>query len=170
MSQKSPLQRTQFIMMFFAFAFGMILSSLLTQYGNQKGSNEAHKEILFIYRGTEKYLEDVVAEDRKKLNSIAREKLAVIQNAALRQYFMDEAHKTNQPLDQLIQTKMPWAEVSEADITGFYERNKDKLNKPLSAVYPEIQVIIKRERLKQAKEKILNELIEQGNLALLPLR
>ena len=155
MSQKSPLQRTQFIMMFFAFAFGMIFSSLLNQYGKQKTANEAHKEILFIYRGTEKYSDDVVEADRKRLNSLAREKLAIVQNAALRQYFMDEAHKTNTPLDQLIQTRMPWTQVSEEDVARYYENNKDKLDKPLSEVYPEIQAVLERGRLKQAKEKLL---------------
>jgi len=170
MSQKSPLQRTQFIMMFFAFAFGMIFSSLLNHFGKEKASNAAHKEILFIYRGTEKYSDDVVQADRQRLKALAREKLAIVKNAALRQYFMDEADKTNTPLDQLVQTRMPWAQVSEADVARYYENNKDKLDKPLSEVYPQIQAVLERERLKQAKEQLLNQLIKEGNLALLPLR
>lgn len=169
MSQKSPLQRTQFIMMFFAFAFGMILSSLLTQFGKQKASNEAHKEILFIYRGTEKYLEDVVAEDREKLNSIAREKLAILENAALRQYFMDEANKSNQSVDQLIKTIMPWKPVTEADIASFYAQNKANLQKTYAEVHQQIQALLERQRIKTAKAALLKKLIQQGDLALLPI-
>lgn len=168
MTKKSALQRTQFIMMFFAFAFGMILSSLLTQYGKQKGETEERKEILFIYRGIEKYLEDLAVEDRKRLTALAHDKQTIVENAALRQYFLDEAHKTKQTVEQLIKTKMPWQEVTEEEISAFYALNQSKLNKPLSEIYQEIRSHLERQRINAAKSALLDELIRQGNLALMP--
>lgn len=170
MSRKSPLQRTQFIMMFFAFAFGMMLSSLLAQYAKQKDADENQKEILFIYRGIEKYPEDVIADDRKKLETLARQKLAIIENAALRQFFLDQAHTRNLPLNELIEIEMPWQEVAEADIVSFYEQNKSTINKPLEDIYPEIKKHLQGQRIKIAKQTLLDKLIAQGNLAILPDR
>lgn len=168
MSQKSPLQRTQFIMMFFAFAFGMMLSSLLTHYGKQKEAGSQQKEILFIYKGIEKYPEDVIEADRKKLTALDRQKKSIIENAALRQYFLDQAFQRNQPLEQVIQSEMPWQEVAQAEVEDFYEQNKSAINKPFTDIHAEIKDHLERLRIKRAKQTLLDKLIAQGDLALLP--
>lgn len=168
MLKKSPLQRTQFIMMFFAFAFGMMLSSLLTHYGKQKQTDSQQKEILFIYKGIEKYPEDLVGEDRKKLAALSRQKQTIVENAALRQYFLDQAFHRNQPLEQLIQAEMPWPEVLQTEVVAFYEQNKSVLDKPLADIHPEIKNHLERQRINQAKKALLDKLRAQGDLALLP--
>jgi hypothetical protein len=168
MAKQSPIQRTQFIMMFFAFAFGMALSSLLTHYGQQKAVAEEPEEILFIYRGIEKYQADVIEEDRKKLHAVAREKYQIVENASLRQYFLDEAHKNQVPVAELIKRSMPWEAVSDEDVTAFYEKNKQTLNKPLTELDQQIRKHLEQQRIKAARRHLLDDLMRRGDLVLLP--
>lgn len=169
MSQKSPLQRTQFIMMFFAFAFGMMLSSLLSQYGQQKEAASQEKEILFIYRGIEKYIEDLVPQDRERLTELATKKLNIVENAALRLYLLDEAHRKERSLEEIIKIALPLEPLTETEIIDFYEKNKSSLNKPLEDIYPDIRALLENRRMKTAKQILLRRLIKQGDLALLPI-
>jgi hypothetical protein len=154
-------------MMFFAFAFGMMLSSLLTHYGKQQAA-EAPQEILFIYRGIEKYKTDIIEEDLKKLEAVAFEKLKIVENAALRQYLLDEADKKNVPLVELIKSRMPWQEVTDDDIREFYSQNTGKFSKPLEELEQHIRKHLEQQRIKRARQRLLDELIKRGDLVLLP--
>ncbi len=151
-------------MMFFAFACGMILSSLLNQFERGENTESDAREILFVYRGVDKYKEDLVTEDREKLAKNAEEKRQILENAALRQFLLDEAQKLNVSLTQQIEQSMPWKSVSEEDVLLFYETNQELIGKPLSAVKDEIKRKLERQRIKSAKEQLIKRLTEQGNL------
>jgi len=67
--KKTKLDRSQFIMTFFAFSLGMVLSNLLSQSTVEPPKPE--KEILFTYKGMDKTVEDLSPDKREKLQRLA---------------------------------------------------------------------------------------------------
>lgn len=155
-------------MLFFAFAFGMILSSLLTQYG-QENETIATSDLLFMYRGVDITIEQIADEDKALLMSINKEKNRYIENAALRYYFLDTAQRSQKSIDEVINEAMPWEAVSEQEISRFYESNQSTLNKPLAEIRDVIHRKLEKQKIQAAKSKLLNQLMQQGDLVLYPL-
>lgn len=167
MKKTAPPQRTQFIMMFFAFAFGMILSNLLNTQSNKKAA-PSESEILFIYRGIEKTQQDISEPDQIKINQLNQQKIKVIENAALRQYFLDQAQIQGLGVDVVVEKILKWNEVSDEEINNFYLAHKGSIKKPFFEVKPQIKRNLELKHAASARESLLKELIIKGDLAILP--
>jgi len=171
MKKDASPQRTQFIMMFFAFAFGMILSSLLNTQSQTKAESEQkeeRQEILFIYRGIEKTQHHLIEADRLKINDLDNKKIKLIESAALRQYFSDQAQHYKVDAEDVAKKVLDWKPVSKSDVNHFYELNKDSINKPFFEVQKDIKKNLELKLAGVARRKLLDELIQKGELAILP--
>lgn len=168
MKKDAAPQRTQFIMMFFAFTFGMILSNLLNTQNNKKESSY-QPEILFIYRGIEKTLADINESDRLKINELNLQKVKLIENAALRQHFLDQAQQQGLELEDVVEQILKWNPVVESEIASFYQSHKDTIKKPFFTVKSQIKRNLELKRAATARESLLKELKTKGDLAILPL-
>jgi hypothetical protein len=169
MKKDASSQRTQFIMMFFAFAFGMILSNLLNIQNNKKELT-SEPEVLFIYRGIEKTQKDISEPDRLNITKLNQQKIQVIENAALRQYFLDQAQELGIDVASAAEQIIKWAPVSDSEVEHFYQAHRDTIKKPFFEVKSQIKRKLELDRAAIARESLLKELILQGNLAILPLR
>ena len=167
MKKDAAPQRTQFIMMFFAFAFGMILSNLLHTQSLEAENNNEH-EILFIYRGIEKTQADMFEDDRLQISQLNQQKIKLIETAALRQYFLDEAKKQSMDVEDVAKKILKWDSVSEAEVNSFFEQNKHKINKKFYEVKKHIKQNLELNRANLARRLLLDELIQKGDLAILP--
>ena len=165
--QDPASQRTSFIMMFFAFAFGMILSNLLNTQSQTKQS-EIAEETLFIYRGIEKTVQDIPNADAKNLAALEREKLTLLENIALHYFFLDQSLKLDTPIEQLTANLLNLAPVSDAEVNAFYRQHQDKINQPFYDVRAEIKKHLEHQRIKGAREQLLVSLKEKGDLVVLP--
>lgn len=169
MKKAASSQRTQFIMMFFAFAFGMILSNLLnTQSKTKHESRIDEQEILFIYRGIEKTLEHISTADRLEIETLNHQKIKLIEKAALRQYFSDEAQSQSISIEDAVEKILNWEKVSDADVNDFYQKNQNDIKKPFFEVKLQIKRNIELKRIAIARDKLLEKLKIEGNLAILP--
>lgn len=168
MKQDSSNQRTKFILMFFAFAFGMILSNLLNQQ-SQTSSSKAKQEVLFLYRGLEKTENDISEPDKAKIMELNQSKIRVIESAALRQFFLDEATKQNISSDEAADKLLKFEAATNEEVNEFYEANKALIQKP----FYEVKDVIKKQldliKVKDARRALLNDLIQKGDLAILPV-
>lgn len=164
--EKAP-QRTQFIMMFFAFAFGMILSNLLHTQNIHSEKKDTQKT-LFIYRGIEKTQTDMLESDRLKIAELNKLIVTAVETAALRQYFLDEAKKQNKHVEEVAKSLLQWQPVSSEEIHDFYNKNKKILNKDFYEVEKYIKQNLEQKRAKLARQALLNDLVEKGDLAILP--
>ena len=158
-------------MMFFAFAFGMILSNLLST-ANFKSGEVAQQEILFIYRGIEKTVNDIAETDREQIreqiNELNQKKIKLVEKAALRQYFSDEAKRHGMDIDAAVKKSLNWAEITESEINSFYLLNKDNINKPFFQVKSEIKKSLELKQARLSRERLLEDLKIKGDLAILP--
>lgn len=168
-SQKkdSSTQRTKFILMFFAFAFGMILSNLLNQQ-SQTNTIDAKQEILFLYRGIEKTENDISEADKTKILELNDRKIKVIENAALRQFFLDEAVKQNISPEAVADQVLKVEAATDEEVNQFYEMNKALIQKPFYEVRDVIKTKLDLIKAKEARRALLNGLKEKGDLAILP--
>tara|TARA_R110002072_G_scaffold622_5_gene4797 strand:+ start:5347 stop:5856 length:510 start_codon:yes stop_codon:yes gene_type:complete len=169
MKKAAASQRTQFIMMFFAFAFGMILSNLLNTQSLESESNDG-QEILFIYRGIEKTQAEMFEHDRYQINELNQQKIKLIETAALKQYFLDEAKKQSLDVEEVAKNILKWEPVSEAEINSFFEQNKHRIKKQFHEVKKHIKQNLELQRANSARRHLLDELIQAGDLAILPRR
>ncbi|WP_156499273.1 hypothetical protein, partial [Oleiphilus sp. HI0061] len=81
MKESQKPGRTQFIMMFFAFSFGMVLANLLAQNAAQKEVEE--RAPLLVYKGIDKNLEDLSPEFKERISKLERERRRTLEMAAL---------------------------------------------------------------------------------------
>lgn len=167
MKKDSRPQRTQFIMMFFAFASGMMLSNLINIQSLESKEKDA-QEILFIYRGIEKTQADMLDSDQQIISELNKQKIKAIETAALRQYFLDEANKQNLHIESVAKNSLKWQPVSLEEVNSFFEQNKQKIDKPYYQVEKQIKQKLEFERANIARRQLLDELILKGDLAILP--
>ena len=167
MKQKVSSQRTQFIMMFFAFAFGMIFSNLLNIQNKNKVDSE-ESEVLFIYRGIEKTEHQIDEVDRLKLADLNQQKVKILENAALKQYFSDQATMLGMSVESAAAQLLKWEPVTDSEVNRFYLLNKEEIQKPFFEVKSQIRRNLELKQAAQARETLLEKLKMEGNLAILP--
>ena len=167
MKQKVSSQRTQFIMMFFAFAFGMIFSNLLNIQNKNKVDSE-ESEVLFIYRGIEKTEHQIDEVDRLKLADLNQQKVKILENAALKHYFSDQATMLGMSVESAAAQLLKWEPVTDSEVNRFYLLNKEEIQKPFFEVKSQIRRNLELKQAAQARETLLEKLKMEGNLAILP--
>lgn len=164
----SSIQRTQFIMMFFAFAFGMILSNLLNQQ-SQTTSSKAKQEVLFLYKGIEKTENDIAETDKIKIIELNQSKVRLIENVALRHLFLEEAKKQNISQEEAADKLLNFLAATDEEVNQFYETNKDLIQKPFFEVRDVIKKQLDLIKAKDARRALINDLKQKGDLAILPV-
>ena len=166
MKNQKGMGRNQFIMMFFAFSFGMILSNLLDQQSKQNPTESDAP--LFIYKGIDKKKEDLSSDMKADLVQLETQKHALLERAALKQHLYQYARDKGMSLDKAGDEIFKFTLPSEAQVNRFYQDNAEKINKPFFEVRDFIYQQLKLQQIKQAKQKVLSHLIAQGDLAILP--
>ncbi|MDX1451423.1 MAG: hypothetical protein R3183_02620 [Oleiphilaceae bacterium] len=167
-------QRTQLILMFFAFSFGMILSNLLGQGQLMKGKQATGEEILLTYRGIDKTIHDLPEEIAAAYSEVSeklqREQVYLLHNAALQWQLNDYAAQHDLAMDEAAHRYFDWQTPDEQAISRFYHEQADRLAKPFYQVKQEINDYLSLQRAKQARQQRLAELIERGDLIVFPDR
>ena len=163
---KARFDRSQFIMMFFAFSLGMVLSNLLSQ--SKAGVPEPVVEILFTYKGIDKTKQDVSTELQGQLDKLASKRHALLEQAALEQYLYDysalKALSLVEAGKQLFNLEAP----SEDQVSDFFMLNADKIKKPFFEVKADIRRQLMIQNAKRAKKDALDYLVSRGDLVIFP--
>lgn len=162
--------RTQFIMMFFAFSFGMILSNLLAQSNAQKLVKE--QPPLFIYQGIDKTLDDISPEFRERIQVLDKQKRETLELAAIQMHAYQYAKEKNINIDQAGEELFPVSErrIEESQISQFYSDNQATLDKPFYQVKHKIKARLEQQNVAKLKRELLASLEQSGDLAILPVR
>lgn len=159
--------RTQFIMMFFAFSFGMILSNLIAQSSAQK--NAPQKAPLFIYKGIDKTLEDISHEFKDQILALEEKKLQALELAAIQIHVYQYAQDNGMNIEEASEAIFPASErqVDTEQVSQFYNENRESIGKPFYQVESEIKERLRYQRVAKLKEDLLVSLKESGDLAIL---
>ena len=160
--------RTQFIMMFFAFSFGMILSNLLAQSNTQ--NDERLQAPLFVYKGIDKTLEDISQEFRQQIVTLEDEKRQILELAAIQMHVYQHAKDHGMSIEEAGEAIFPASErlVETEHVSQFYNENQQTIGKPFYQVETEIKAQLAFQRVAKLKEDLLRSLKESGDLAILP--
>lgn len=161
------VNRNQYIMAFFAFSLGMVLSNLLGQRHIEQ-PKKSTAEILFTYKGIDKTLEDISIDKQKKLKQLMQERLALLEYAALEQYLLDYAAAENIDIVKAGHKLFKLEEPSQKEISDFFTAHAEQLNKPFYEVEANIKKQLMIESARAAKGKAISDLIAKGDLIMLP--
>lgn len=168
-ASKAQAQRSQFIMIFFAFSFGMILSNLIGQA--QEQAPDVVSDAVMVYRGVDKFVEDLpeaISKEFIELSQSTQErKKQLLYNAALKWQLEDYAVKQQLSLEEAGNKLFHLSEPSDEQINAFYVSQADKINKPFYEVKEKIFQHLTRQQALDARHSKIAELIEKGDLALL---
>ena len=166
MKKKEKLGQNQFILMFFAFSFGMILSNLLAQKTEHLVSQT--ELALFVYKGIDKNKEDVSIEIQKELALLESKKYKLVQRAALEQHLHQYAHDKQLNLEQAGLALLKIAAPTDKQVNEFYATNAELINKPFFEVKNQIQKQLAWQQIRSEKYKVLKDLTERGDLVIFP--
>lgn len=165
---KEKLGRSQFILMFFAFSFGMILSNLLAQSSAQ--TNKTQVAPLFIYQGIDKTLDDVSPDIKERLESLYRKERHLIELAALEFHTHQYAQDQQVSIAQASEALFSMTKLDETKVSKFYQDNQAKIAKPFYEVKAQITAQLQGLQIKKVKTDLLKDLLEKGDIVVLPGR
>jgi len=163
---KPSFDRSQFIMMFFAFSLGMVLSNLLSQ--SKAEAPEPAAEILFTYKGIDKTEQDISAHLRKQLSELDSKRYVLLEIAALEQYLYDYAAIEKLDLAEAGKKLFKLEAPSKQEVSEFFTKNADKIKKPFFEVEAEIKRQLMVLKAQQAKRDTLDYLVSRGDLVIFP--
>ena len=161
--KKEKFGRNQFILMFFAFSFGMVLSNLITQNKPDRVVNESAP--LFIYKGEDKTLDDLSVSLQEKVMRLDKEKRHLLELAAIELHVHQYAHDHQISLLEAEKQLLPIESVSEEQVSRFYNENKERLGRPFYEVKDSIEQGFKNSAIENSKQALLEGLKASGNLA-----
>ena len=164
--KKTKFDRSQFIMMFFAFSLGMVLSNLLSQ--SQGESPKPVAEILFTYKGVDKTVEDLSPDSREKLQQLAAKRYALLERAALEQYLYDYAASEQLDITQAGNKLFKLEEPSREEVNDFFAKHAEQIKKPFFEIEANIRKQLIIQRVKKAKNEAITSLMLTGDLVILP--
>ena len=164
--KKTKLDRSQFIMMFFAFSLGMVLSNLLSQSTVEPPKPET--EILFTYKGIDKTVEDLSPDKREKLQRLAARRYALLERAALEQYLHDYAASEKLDITQAGNKLFKLEQPSNQEVSDFFIKNAEQIKKPFFEIEADIKKQLMIQMVKKAKNKAIINLMAKGDLVILP--
>ena len=166
--KKTKLDRNHFILMFFAFTFGMILSNLIGQKHTLKPNDSA--PALFAYKGIDKTENELSPDMKAAYNSLKEKEYRLLENAGLEQHLYQYAHDHSVSFEQAGKEIFDFKEPTEEQISQFYTVNKTVLNKPYFLVKETIKKQLSNLQVKQSKRKVLAMLKKKGDLVVLMRR
>ena len=157
--------RSQFILIFFAFSFGMILSNLIGQSAKEGLEPEPY---LLTYRGIDKDIddlpEDLVTQLKALESDYQMKRLLVLHDAGLRFHLYDYAQQHELSLDQAGQRLFAMAAISEAELAEAYASSEELIAKPYYEVKGDLRKMLEQQQARTARATALNKLITKGDL------
>jgi len=162
--KKTKFDRSQFIMMFFAFSLGMVLSNLLSQSNNKVQKPVA--EILFTYKGVDKTVDNLSPDNREMLKKLALERYALLERAALEQYLHDYAALEKLDIKQAGNKLFKLEAPSKQAVSDFFTQHAEQIKKPFFEVEGDIKKQLTINAAKKAKSETLAKLTARGDLVI----
>lgn len=163
---KKKFDRSQFIMIFFAFSLGMVLSNLLGQ--SQIEAIKPVTEILFTYKGVDKTIENLSSDKREKLQQLALKRYEVLEQAALEQYLHDFAASEKLDIAHAGNKLFKLEEPSKQDVNDFFTKHANQIKKPFFEIEADIKKQLTIQMVQRAKKEAIASLTEKGDLMILP--
>jgi len=155
--------RDKFILMFFAFSLGLILSNLLSQSDMQE-FDEVKADVLFVYKGVDKLKSDLSHSAQERLAKIDIERSEIITLAAIEQHIYQYASEKGITVHEAALDLFATKDPSEQQISDYFRQNSEKIDKPFFEVKEQLKAqLVKLKRL-EAREHVLKDLIASGNL------
>lgn len=164
--KKTKLDRSQFIMMFFAFSLGMVLSNLLSQ--SKAEPLKPMAEVLFTYKGVDKTVEDLSPDKRKKLQQLAAKRYALLERAALEQYLYDYAASEQLDIAQAGNKLFKLEAPSKQEVSDFFTKHAEQIKKPFFEIEADIKKQLTFQMVQKAKNEAITSLMTKGDLVILP--
>mgnify|MGYP000577170552 CR=1 FL=1 len=162
MRKKASIGKDNFILMFVAFALGLILSNLLAESSKNKGQQVSNA--LFIYKGIDKLKEDISEDLQQRLAIIEKQRLELLERAAIEQHIYQYAHLEGITADAAAQILFKVAEPSEEQISEFFKANANQIKKPYFQIKGQIKKQLTQIQRIKTKNEVLDQLIKSGNL------
>lgn len=165
---KVQQQRSQFIMIFFAFSFGMILSNLLGQ------ADDKHEpittDVIMVYRGLDKTIDDLpesIADEFRALQRETAEKqMQMLYGVALEWQLQEFAQKEQLSIEEAGNKLFQLTPPTEKEVNAFYLARAEQIAKPFYEVKTQIQKHLMHQKALNARSRKIAELLEKGDLAL----
>ena len=165
---KEKLGQSQFILIFFAFSFGMILSNLLAQ--NEVKTEQESIEPLFIYKGIDKTIVDVSPDIKRRLEKLYAEERYLAELAGIELHVHHYANAKGLSVEEASRELFSGLNVENEQINQFYKSHQAEIAKPFYLVKDQIAEQLKFQEIKQAKQNLLHALAESGDLLIIPGR
>jgi len=162
MKKKAKVGKDSFILMFVAFSFGLILSNLLAQ--SSKSKSVEVSEALFVYKGIDKLKEHLSEELQQSYMQIEKQRIALLERAAIEQHIFQYAHKEGLTPDAAAQLLFKVDEPSEEQVNAFFQANKKTIDKPFFQIKEQIKKRLTQMQRIKTKNEVLDRLIKSGNL------
>lgn len=162
--KQTKSNQNQFIMIFFAFSLGMVLSNLLSQ--NATEPEKKAIEILFTYKGIDKTVADLSSINHEALKKLDAKRHALLERAALEQYLYDYAEKEQLTIALAGNKLFKLEEPSKQDINAFYAKHAEQLKQPFYEIKADIKRQLTIQMAHKAKTKALERLIARGDLVI----
>lgn len=163
-------QRSQFIMLFFAFSFGMILSNLLGQSGDEAEQEDGQEDVVMVYRGLDKTMDDLpepFASQFKTLREETRkQQTQILYSVALEWQLQEFAQKEQLSLMDAGNKMFDLSPPTDEEVNAFYTERADKIAKPFYQVKDQIYKHLAHEQSLSERDKKVAELLKKGDLAL----
>lgn len=170
-AEKSDHSRKTFIMVFFAFALGMILSSLLSQKPLTAPSDR--EQVLITYRGIDQTIADLpeglASEYCARQAETQAQQIKLLSSAAISFYVTEHAAKEGVSFEQALNTLFPISQPDEAQVSEFYQNNREALkHQPYYEVKDDIVAWLQKAQARQLRHAVLARLVDQSDVIFWP--
>lgn len=160
-------KRIQFVPLFFAFSFGMILSNLLAQNAEKSGPPKSYE---LAYRGIDKMRdelpEEIAAELASEEGAYLRKRKALLESAGLRFHLHDYAQQHQLDLDAAAAALFKVKAPTEQEIAEYFRMHESRISKPFHEVRDAIATTLSHQNAEKLRRQRLDELLASGDLIL----
>ncbi len=161
--------RSKFIFAFAAFAFGMLISATIMNASKEKKPEE--QAALISYKGNDYSLSNLPTSIAMPYYEMAQEhyerQQALLEEAAIQLATADMAKKEQISEEAARERLLQVAAPTEQEINGFFDANKDRINKPLYEIKDDISQYLKQQKAREKRFALLDSLAQKGDFALL---
>lgn len=165
----SDLLRSKIIFSFVAFALGMMVSALILQKNTSAPLPQTTP--LMTYKGSDKGLEDLPLSVAMPYYELANETItkqrAMLEEAALQLFIAEQAKATQRTYEETQAVLFEKSAISDDEINRFYNEHKDEIKQPFFEIRDEITAYLTQQKRFEARNLIIKELTQKGDLAIL---
>lgn len=142
-------------------------------YWARSASSDAARQEIARINGQPLFESDLPPEVIGELHSLRNQQYQLqfqaIRDAALNRLLGEEAKRRNVSVDELIrvETDAKVAEPSEAELTAYYEAQKERLGKPLGEVMDTIRQSLRKPRQDAARQQYYRSVLDAAKVEIL---